>query len=114
MAKRLLSLRGVTQEEADGLREALDAASVDFYEVPPTAFGISAGSVWIRRDDDFERAKRVFDAFQEALVVTAREQNTAESLWSYARRNPGRVVAYTAAALGVLLVMFWPVFHLWG
>jgi len=114
MAKRLLNLRGVMPEEAEGLRDALDAAGVEFYEIPPTAFGISAGSIWIRRDDEFERAKRVFDAFQEAFVVTARETSTPESLWSYVRRNPGRVAAYTAAALGVLLVMFWPVIHLWG
>ncbi|HKL52334.1 MAG TPA: DUF6164 family protein [Wenzhouxiangellaceae bacterium] len=113
MTKRLLSLRGVTPEETEGLREALEAAGVEFYEIPPTAFGISAGSIWIRREDEFERAKKVFDAFQDAYVVSAREEYTPESLWSYARRNPARVAAYTAAALGVLLVMFWPVLQLW-
>ena len=114
MAKRLLSLRGVTPEEAEGLREALDAAGVEFYEIPPTAFGISAGSIWIRRPEGFERAKKVFDAFQEAFVISARENQAHVSLWSYFRRNPGRVAGYTAAALGVLLLMFWPVIHLWG
>jgi len=114
MAKRLLSLRGVTPEEAEGLREALEAAGVNFYEIPPTAFGISAGSIWIRREAEFERAKKVFDAFQEAFVVSARENQAHESLWTYFRRNPARVAGYTAAALGVLLLMFWPVIHLWG
>lgn len=114
MAKRLLSLRGVTPEEAEGLRDALNAAGVAFYEVPPTAFGISAGSIWIQREDEFERARKTFDAFQQAFIIDARENHAPESLWSYARRNPRRVLGYTAAALGVLLVMFWPVFHLWG
>lgn len=114
MAKRLLSLRAVTPEEAEGLREALAAAGVEFYEIPPTAFGISAGSIWIRRDDEFDRARKVFETFQEAFTAEARENNAPESLWSYARRNPGRVAGYTAAALAVLLVMFWPVLHLWG
>lgn len=114
MAKRLLSLRGVTQEEAEGLRESLEAAGVDFYEIPPTAFGISAGSIWIRHEEEFERAKKVFDAFQDMLVVSARENYAPESLLSHVRRHPRRVAGYTAAALGVLLLLFWPVLHLWG
>mgnify|MGYP005848775727 CR=1 FL=1 len=114
MAKRLLSLRGVTPEESEGLREALATAGVEFYEIPPTAFGISAGSIWIRREEEFDRAKQVFDAFQEAFAASARENHAPESLWSYARRNPGQVAGYTVAALGVLLLMFWPVLHLWG
>lgn len=114
MARRLLDLRGVPPEEADGLRDALEHAGIEYYELPPTAFGISAGSIWIRRTEEFERAKKVFDAFQEAFVADARKDHAPESLWSYVKRNPGRVAGYTAAALGVLLVMFWPVLHLWG
>lgn len=113
MGKRLLSLRGVEPEEAEGLREALAAADLEFYEIPPTAFGISAGSIWIRRDEDLERAKQVFDEFEQVFAKSARQNHTPESLWSYTRRNPRRVVGYMAAALGVLLVMFWPVLHLW-
>lgn len=114
MARRILNLRGVTIEEAEGLRQALEAAGVEFYETPPSAFGISVGGIWIRRDEEFDRAKQVFDAFQDAFAAEARENNAPESLADYARRHPGRVAGYTAAALAVLLVMFWPVLHLWG
>lgn len=114
MAKRILNLRGVTVEEAEGLREALEAAGVAFYETPPSAFGISAGSIWIRHDEEFDRAKEVFDAFQDVFAAEARENHVPESLATYVRRNPGRVAGYTAAALAVLFVMFWPVLHLWG
>lgn len=114
MSRRLLNLRDVSPDEAEGLREALEAAGVDFYEIPPTAFGISAGSIWIRHDHDYPEAKAVFDAFQQEFAQGVRDNHPPESMWSYVRRNPGRVVGYTAAALGVLLVMFWPVLHLWG
>jgi len=114
MARRILNLRGVTIEEAEGLRQALAAADVEFYETPPSAFGISAGSIWIRRNEEFDRAKEVFDAFQDAFAAEARQNHAPESLASYVRRNPGRVAGFTVAALAVLLVMFWPVLHLWG
>ena len=113
MARRILNLRDVTIEEAEGLRQALEAAGVEFYETPPSAFGISAGGIWIRHDEEFDRAKHVFDAFQDAFATEARENRAPESLAAFVRRNPGRVAGYTAAALAVLFVMFWPVLQLW-
>lgn len=113
MSRRLLSLRGVPAEEAQGLREALDAAELEYYELPPTAFGISAGSIWVRHNHDFKRARSVFDAFQERFSSQARERHVPVSFIIYLRRHPGRVAGYAAAALLVLLLMFWPVFQLW-
>jgi len=80
---------------------------------PPSAFGISAGSIWIRHDRDYERARCLFDAFQEQFAARAREAHVPESFLAHLRRNPGRVVLYTAAAGLVVLLMFWPVFQLW-
>ena len=113
MARRLLNLRGVSPEEADGLRGALDRAGIRFYELPPSAFGISAGSIWVRYDHDFERASTVFGSFQDEFTRNAREHNHPESFATLLRRNPGRVLGYTSAAIMVLLFMFWPVFQLW-
>jgi len=113
MAIRLLNLRGVSPEEADGLREALDRAGIEYYELPPTAFGISAGSIWVRHDADCRRAWEVFDDFQTGFVRRAREQRMPESFPDYLRGNPGRVAGYTAAAAMVVVLLFWPVLELW-
>lgn len=113
MARRLLDLRGVPPEEAEGLRDALDRAGIEYYELPPTAFGISAGSIWIRHDHDFQRASGVFDRFQDDFARSARENRVPESFSTRLRRNPGRVVGYAAAAVLILLLMSWPVFQLW-
>jgi len=112
MARRLLNLRGVSMEEAEGLRDALDHAGIEYYELPPTAFGISAGSIWVRHNHDFPQASAVFDSFQVEFTRRAREHHEPVSFAVHLRRHPGRVVGYTAAAITVLLLMFWPVFQL--
>lgn len=114
MARRLLDLRDVSPDEASGLRTALALAEIDYYELPPSAFGISAGSIWVRHDHDFERAAAVFDDFQEDFARRAREAGVPETLRRRIVRDPGRVIGYTAAATMILLLMFWPVLELWG
>lgn len=114
MSRRLLSFRGVTQEEIDGLREALEDAGIEFYEIPATAFGISAGSIWIRDNEDFPRAQEAFAAFQDSFAARARENEAPESLLSYIRRHPGQATGYTLIAIAILLVMLWPAFQLWA
>lgn len=113
MARRLLDLRGVPPEEAEGLRDALDRAEIEYYELPPTAFGISAGSIWVRHDNDFQRASGIFDNFQHDFTRSARENRVPDSFSARLRRNPGNVVGYIAAAVLILLLMLWPIFQLW-
>lgn len=114
MARRLLDLRGVPEEEAAALREALERANVDYYELPPSAFGISAGSIWIRHDGDFGHARAVFDRFQADWAEHARRAPRPDPLRAQLRRHPWRIIGFTAAALFVLLLMMWPIAELWA
>ena len=59
MAKLLLNLRHVPDDEADDVRAMLDAARIGFYETPPSVFGISAGGIYVRENDDVPEAKRL-------------------------------------------------------
>lgn len=114
MARRLLDLRGVPDDEAAALRQALQRAEVDYYELPPSAFGISAGSIWIRRDADYEAARAVFDRFQADWAEQAKRAPRVDPLRVQLRRHPLRIAGYVAAALFVLLVMLWPIAELWA
>jgi hypothetical protein len=114
MARRLLDLRGVPEEEAAELRAALNRENVDYYELPPSAFGISAGSIWIRHDRDFEHARGVFDRFQADWAENARRGPRVEPLRVQLRRRPWRILGFIAAALFVLLLMMWPIAELWA
>jgi hypothetical protein len=113
MARRLLDLRGVPDDEAAALREALRQADIDYYELPPSAFGISAGSIWVRRNADFDSARAVFDRFQADWAERARRAPPIDPLGVQLRRHPLRIAGYVVAALFVLLFMLWPIAELW-
>lgn len=113
MARRLLDLRHVPLEEAAALRAELAEHDIDYYELPPSAFGISAGSIWVRRDEDWPRAREVFDRFQDDYRDAARRAPPVPPLREQLRRHPGRIIGYALAAVLILLLMGWPVLQLW-
>ncbi|MDT8410355.1 MAG: DUF6164 family protein [Wenzhouxiangellaceae bacterium] len=112
MAKMLINYRGVDGDEIDAIRERLETHGIEFYELPASAFQISAGSLWIRRDEDVERARALFDELQLEWLRQARSNRQSLSFAQHLRRNPRSVLGYIGAAMLVLLVLAWPIVHL--
>jgi len=109
MAKLLLNLRNVPDDEADDVRAFLDAARIEHYETRPGPFGISAGGIWVREDEDVPQAKRLMADYQRARALRMRAEHAqaeregrAESFADIARAQPLRVVLTILAI--VLLV----------
>ena len=57
MSQLLLNLRHVPEDEADEVRALLERNAIAWYETEPNRWGISAGAIWVREDDQFERAR---------------------------------------------------------
>ena len=76
MSKLLLNLRDVPEDEADDVRGCLDSGGIGYYEIRPSLWGISGGSIWIRDDGDLAEAKRlmrsVLDHYLEARGIESR------------------------------------------
>lgn len=109
MAKLLLNLRGVPDDEANDVRALLDAKRIPYYETTPNFWGISAGGIWVTEDEDFPAAKRAFDDYEQqrsirvrAEYAAAKRAGTAETFASMLRDDPLRVVM---VLLGVLFVL---------
>lgn len=109
MAKLLLNLRHVLEEEADDVRAMLDGARIAYYETPPSTLGISAGGIYVREDADLVEAKRLMAEYQEQRRLRVRSEyeasvrdGTAETFGSMLRAEPLRVVLTILAI--VLLV----------
>ncbi|MES2859348.1 MAG: DUF6164 family protein [Pseudomonadota bacterium] len=121
MAKLLLNLRNVPDDEADDVREMLDAHRIAFYETTPDRWGISAGGIWITEDADAANGKRLMADYQQqrgerarAAYAAARSAGTAETFASVVRAEPARVALLVLAILFVLGLMALPVILLRG
>ena len=109
MAKLLLNLRDVPDDEADDVRRFLDSARIGYYETRPSFWGISAGGIWLRNDADVVEAKRLMADYQRERQARVREERaaaerdgTAETFADVLRTQPLRVAL---AAIGIALVL---------
>lgn len=119
MARLLLNLRNVPEDEARDVRDLLEQHALEYYETPPSRWGISMGGIWLRMDDDYPRARQLLDSYQAERAASARaayaEKKRAGQVETFAgvlRRRPGEVVAYTALAGAIIFLMLWPIWML--
>jgi hypothetical protein len=115
MAKLLLNMRHVPEDEADDVRGFLDANRIEYYQTPPSVFGISAGGIWLRNDGDLPEARRLMADYQRgrqarvrAEVAQAKADGTAETFADVFRRQPMQVVARLLAIVFLLALLALP------
>lgn len=121
MAKLLMNLRGVPEDEADAVRALLDEHAVAYYETPPNRWGLSMGAIWIRDGDQYAQARQLLDDYQQERVHQARveqqrrqQEGTQETLATLFRRAPGRNLAYLGIIAAILYFSIQPFFSLIG
>jgi hypothetical protein len=115
MPKLLLNLRDVPDDEADDVRGFLESAGIEYYETPPSRWGISAGGIWIRDEGDVAHAQRLMAEYQHERQSRARAEHaeaqrsgTAETFLGVVRTQPLRVALALIAAALLLALMAAP------
>lgn len=109
MAKLLLNLRGIPDDEAADVRALLDAKQIPYRETRPSPWGISAGGIWITEATDFAAAKTAFDDYERersvrvrAEYAAAKQAGTADTIVTLLRDQPLRVVL---TVVGILIII---------
>lgn len=112
MNRPLVNLRGVPEDEADGIRAALHGADILFYETPPSHWLISAGAIWLKNPEDRARAREVLDDFQRQHLEQARLAPPPPGFFEQLRQRPLEIIGIGIAVLFMLWLLAWPVLHL--
>lgn len=121
MSKLLLNLRHVPDDEADDVREMLGQAGIAFYETKPSAWGISAGGIFVTDDTEMPEARRLMALYQDqrrtrarAEYAAAQRDGTADTFWTVLRDEPGRVALVALGIAFLLALVALPVWLLRG
>lgn len=109
MAKLLLNLRNVPDDEADEVRGWLKENAIVFYETQASPWGISAGGIWISDDAEIVRAKALMADYQarrregaRARQAAAEQDGTAETFGTLLRDRPWYVLGMVIAIIGII------------
>jgi hypothetical protein len=119
MPRLLLNLRDVPDDEAEEVLHLMQERGLVVYRTPAGPFGITAGGIWLRSDQDYPAARALLDDYQAERFETARaeheqarKEGRAETWWSLIRRNPIRSLIHLAIAIFILFVLFAPMVQL--
>lgn len=121
MAKLLLNLRNVGDDESAEVAELLDRNGIAWYRTEPSPWGISNGGIWLRENDDLPRAKDLMANYQAERGQRVREERevalrdgSAETFGSMLRSRPLFVVAVLLGMVVVSALVLLPYFLLRG
>jgi len=121
MARLLLNLRHVPDDEAEEIRALLEEHGHAYFETPPNRWGISMGAIWLRDDEHLEQVQALLARYQAErarrardALAEARRQGRADTLVQRLRREPLRVVLLLGAAALVLYLTLAPFIGLGG
>jgi len=113
VAKLLFRLNGVTDEEADYVRQGLDDAGVHYYETSQGRWGISLAAIWLRDESDYPEAREVLDRIQAQWSELMKDQPVPTMVQRIRERPASVLMALIAIAgiLGLTLLPFIGVFR---
>jgi len=115
MSKLLLNLRRVPDDEREEMCALLDQHGIPHYQTEPSAWGVSAGGIWLQEETDWERARPLLADYQRrrlaqqrAAFEQAHQRGEATTIWRNLRARPLRAVAFLIAAIAVLMLTIVP------
>ena len=121
MAKLLMNLRNVPDDESGDVRAMLESNGIAWHETAPSVFGISAGGIYVTDDGQVDAARRLMADYQAQRRARARaayeaevRAGTARTFLDVLREEPLRVVGSVLAIVFLLSLVALPALLLGG
>ena len=109
MSKLLFRLRHVPDDEIEEVRQLLDEKQIAYYETSAGNWGISMPGLWVQNDEEFERARELFDEYQRQRTLRVREEyrrlqelGEARTMWQVFQESPLKFITYVGL-IGLVL-----------
>ncbi len=103
MAKQLLKLRNVPEDELAEIYDLLESREIEFYETSAGNWGISMPALWLVNDADYPEVRAMLDDYSMQRYHRVREEyeylkqsGKARTFMDMAKENPFKVFLYLA------------------
>lgn len=121
MAVQLIRLRGVHEDEAQELRELLQANAIDYYETPAGNWGVSMPAIWLRDEAQLSLARALVQDYQTQRAIRVRSEyeqlkqaGEHPTFLRELKSRPARVVAYLAVIAVIVYFSTMPFIEIGG
>lgn len=104
MAKMVFALKYVPEEEADTIRALLSEHEIAFYETTAGRWQISLAAIWVRNNEDYDRARELIedDQRQRQTSLSLGKVNFFEGMLAHGKQNPVEFF-FSLIALGFVI-----------
>ena len=104
MAVLIFKLNGVSEDEANDVRQLLGDNGLDYYESSAGHWGVSVAGIWLKDSAQKAQARALIDAYQQQRVERIRAEGQAgETLWQRFKTAP---LAFIAMIFLVAVVIY--------
>jgi len=113
--KKVFDLKHVCQQEAQDVRELLQANEIAFYETYENIWQTSSPAMWVYDDSSYRAARDLIEQYQSERKSRLRAhsiRSTWRSWWHDFLRQPLRFLLFLIAAMAVIYISIWPFFGL--
>ena len=107
MAKLLFRLNGVSFDEAEEVRSALDEAGYAFYETDEGRFGFGVAGIWLYEEAQYPDARALLDQLQSERSERLRDQ-PGKPFREHLLEKPVAVITMIIGLAIVITASIWP------
>ncbi len=109
MARRIFDTYHAPDDEIEGVKHALDEASVNWFETLKGRWWVGSAGLWVSDDDQYQRARQVIEAFQSSWRESARNAQLVTQSEVSARSVRWSLTPVLAVVVGLILyfTLFW-------
>ena len=111
MAVLIFRLNGVSEEEAQDVRDLLTDNALGSYETSAGRWGVSVAGLWLVNENDKTRARELIDAYQlerQQYFEELKIDKNPETFGDRFRKSPLTVIFYGLLAVTILFITLSP------
>lgn len=123
VARKVYETNYASSEEISDILKLLRENHIPHYETPKGILGFSVGAIWVSRDEDYRKARRLIEEYDSARAQRVREEyarraaasqygsfvTTLSNIWRLIIERPYETLFY--ASIVVLLIAIHLLFY---